>query len=97
MWHCVRAAEALVLKSMGRESLAVGDETVSEQFGELMHSFERALPPHTDPARFNELAAEARAQGLDWVQGMAYAAARRPPAHSGLGRSRSRLTGSGVR
>ena len=82
---------------MGRESLAVGDETVSEQFGELMHSFERALPPHADPARFNELVAEARAQGLDWVQGMAYVAAHRPPAHSASVPAKVRLTGSGIR
>ena len=62
---------------MDRKRLTTRDEEMVEEFGRLMQSFGDALPQHSDPVLFEQLMAEARAKGLNWVEGLAYVAGRR--------------------
>ena len=77
MWHCWRPLRRLALAQMDRTRLTVRDEEMAEEFGRLMQSFGYALPRHADLTLFEQLMQEARAKGLNWVEGLAYVAHRR--------------------
>ena len=65
------------LAFMDRSSLRTPDEFVAAEFGRVMMLFGKALPSETDRVSFERLMNEASAKGLNWVQGLEYAAAQR--------------------
>ena len=50
---------------------------MAAEFGRFMMLFGEALPEETDRTPFERLMNEAGAMGLNWVQGLEYAAAQR--------------------
>lgn len=62
---------------MDRNSLRTPDEFMAAEFGRVMLLFGKALPNESDRASFERLMNEASAKGLNWVEGLEYAAARR--------------------
>ena len=62
---------------MSREHLRTPDEFMAVEFGRVMLLFGQALPNESDRASFERLMNEANAKGLNWIQGLEYAAAQR--------------------
>ncbi len=63
---------------MIREHLRTPDEYMAAEFGRVMRLFGQALPTETDRTTFDRLMNEASEKGLNWIEGLEYAAARRP-------------------
>ncbi len=51
---------------------------MAAEFGRVMRLFGQALPTESDRTTFDRLMNEASARGLNWIEGLEYAAARRP-------------------
>ena len=62
---------------MSREYLRTPDEFVAAEFARVMMLFGQALPSETDREAFERHMNEASAKGLNWVEGLEYAAAKR--------------------
>ena len=64
---------------MSRENLRTPDDFMVAEFGRVMRLFGQALPTEADRTTFERLMNEANALGLNWIEGLEYAAARRRP------------------
>ncbi|MGI4830157.1 MAG: hypothetical protein ACRYFU_18435 [Janthinobacterium lividum] len=62
---------------MNRNTLRTPDEFMAAEFGRVMMLFGKALPSESDRTTFERLMNEASAKGLNWVEGLEYAAAQR--------------------
>lgn len=62
---------------MDRNSLRTTDEFMAAEFGRVMMLFGKALPSESDRVSFERLMNEASEKGLNWIEGLEYAAAQR--------------------
>ena len=76
--ECPRYKQKPTLAFMSREQLRTPDEFMAAEFGRVMRLFGQALPTESDRTTFDRLMNEASARGLNWIEGLEYAAARRP-------------------
>ena len=62
---------------MSREQLRTPDEFMAAEFGRVMRLFGQALPTESDRTTFERLMNEASSMGLNWIEGLEYAASKR--------------------
>lgn len=77
MVECSPRPGVATLTFMNRHTLRTPDEFMAAEFGRVMMLFGKALPSESDRTNFERLMNEASAKGLNWIEGLEYAAAQR--------------------
>ena len=76
-WNALVELSEATLAGMSRELLRTPDEFMVVEFERVMRLFGQALPNEKSRPLFERLTIEASAKGLNWIEALEYAAAKR--------------------